>query len=86
MKLFLSDEMYKKYGNIVRFDTGFGKTIYVLNDFYQVNVKNDNSNTSKSKILCKSNNPQAKSLFSMDSLSSRPAEYFQKYIKGPFHK
>ena len=37
MKLFLSDEMYKKYGNIVRFDTGFGKTIYVLNDFYQVN-------------------------------------------------
>ena len=48
--------------------------------------KNDNSNTSKSKILCKSNNPQAKSLFSMDSLSSRPAEYFQKYIKGPFHK
>ena len=36
VKLFTSDEMYKKYGNIIRFDTGVRKIFYVLNDFQQV--------------------------------------------------
>ena len=36
LRLFTSDEMYKKYGNIVRFDTGVRKIFYVLNDFQQV--------------------------------------------------
>ena len=36
-KLFTSDEMYKKYGSIVRFETGVRK-FYVLNDFDQVNM------------------------------------------------
>ena len=38
LKLFLGDEMYMKYGDIVRFDIGFGKSIYVLNDFHQVKI------------------------------------------------
>ena len=37
LKLFTSDEMYKKYGSIVRFETGVRK-FYVLNDFDQVNM------------------------------------------------
>ena len=29
-----------------------------------------------------SNHPQVKSLFSRDSLSSRPTEYYHKYVRG----
>ena len=36
VRLFTSDEMFKKYGNIIRFDTGIRKIFYVLNDFNQV--------------------------------------------------
>ena len=38
VRLFTSDEMFKKYGNIIRFDTGIRKIFYVLNDFHQVKL------------------------------------------------
>ena len=46
--MFTSDETYKKYGSIVRFETGI-RQFYVLNDFDQ--VKNNSNYASYALTL-----------------------------------
>ena len=64
LKLFTSDEMYKKYGNIIRFDFGVRKTFYVLNDFHQVEKPLKHSMFNASTITTSQNFLSTKLTFS----------------------